>query len=51
MKKFINSVDDLVRDSVAGLVMAHEDLLTLNEAHLFVSRRTPKKSGVALVSA
>ena len=50
MKKFINSVDDLVQDSVAGLVMAHEDLLSLNEAPLFVCRRTKKKSGVALVS-
>jgi len=50
MKKFINSVDDLVHDSVAGLVMAHEDLLVLNETPLFVRRRTPKQTRVALVS-
>jgi dihydroxyacetone kinase-like protein len=50
MKKFINSIDDLVRDSVAGLVMAHEELLALNETPLFVCRRTPKQSGVALIS-
>ncbi|HEV7912620.1 MAG TPA: dihydroxyacetone kinase subunit DhaK [Albitalea sp.] len=50
MKKFINSVDDLVHDSVAGLVSAHEDLLALNESPLFVCRRTPKQSRVALVS-
>ena len=50
MKKFINSSDDLVHDSVAGLVMAHEDLLILNETPLFICRRTPKQSRVALVS-
>ena len=50
MKKFVNSVDDLVHDSVAGLVMTHEDLLALNETPLFVCRRTPKQSRVALVS-
>jgi phosphoenolpyruvate---glycerone phosphotransferase subunit DhaK len=50
MKKFVNSVDDLVHDSVAGLVMAHEDLLALNDSPLFVCRRTPKQSRVALVS-
>jgi len=50
MKKFIDSVDDLVRDSVAGLVMAHEDLLALNETPLFICRRIPKQSRVALVS-
>ncbi|MED5619109.1 dihydroxyacetone kinase subunit DhaK [Ideonella sp. BN130291] len=50
MKKFINAPDDFVRDSVAGLVMAHEGLLALNEAPLFVYRRTPKQGRVALVS-
>jgi len=50
MKKFIDSVDDLVSDSVAGLVMAHEDLLALNETPLFIHRRVPKQSRVALVS-
>ncbi|HMC16366.1 MAG TPA: dihydroxyacetone kinase subunit DhaK [Albitalea sp.] len=50
MKKFINSVDELVQDSIAGLVTAHEDLLSLNETPLFVCRRTPKQSRVALVS-
>ncbi|NRF67462.1 dihydroxyacetone kinase subunit DhaK [Aquincola sp. S2] len=50
MKKFLNSSDDLVADSVAGLVMAHEELLALNESPLFVCRRTPKKKRVALIS-
>ena len=50
MKKFINSVDDLVLDSARGLVLAHQDLLALNEAPLFIHRRTPKQGKVALVS-
>jgi dihydroxyacetone kinase-like protein len=50
MKKFINSADDLVADSVAGLVTAHEDVLALHEHPLFVHRRQPKVRAVALVS-
>ena len=50
MKKFINAVDDLVHDSAAGLVMAHEELLALNDEPLFVCRRAPKQHRVALVS-
>ena len=50
MKKFINASEDFVRDSVAGLVMAHEPLLALNESPLYVYRRTPKQARVALVS-
>jgi len=50
MKKFINSFDDLVQDSAAGLVMAHEDLLALNEEPLYVCRRTPKQARVALIA-
>jgi dihydroxyacetone kinase-like protein len=50
VKKFITSVDDLVPDSAAGLVMAHADLLALNEDPLFIHRRTPKQGKVALVS-
>src|SRR5437868_5111334 len=37
MKKFINSVDDLVQDSAAGLVMAHEDLLEMECATVLVN--------------
>jgi len=50
MKKFINAVDDLVQDSVAGLVTAHEGLLALNAEPLFVHRRTAKRDRVALLS-
>jgi dihydroxyacetone kinase-like protein len=50
MKKFINAFDDLVQDSSAGLVLAHGDLLALNESPLYVYRRQPKQSRVALVS-
>jgi dihydroxyacetone kinase-like protein len=50
MKKFINAVDDLVQDSVAGLVAAHEELLALHSDPLFVHRRAAKRDRVALVS-
>jgi phosphoenolpyruvate---glycerone phosphotransferase subunit DhaK len=50
MKKFINAPEDLVRDSAAGLVMAHEDLLALNDSPLFICRRAPKRERVALIS-
>jgi dihydroxyacetone kinase-like protein len=50
MKKFINSFDNLVADSTAGLVMAHGELLALNESPLFVCRRVPKLNRVALLS-
>src|SRR5437762_4514901 len=50
MKKFVNSVDDLVPNSVAGLVAAHEDLLALNVDPLFVHRRAAKRDRVALLS-
>jgi dihydroxyacetone kinase-like protein len=50
VKKFINSVDDLVPDSAAGLVMAHPDLLALNPEPLFIHRRAAKQGRVALVS-
>lgn len=50
MKKFIDAVDDLVPDSAAGLVLAHQDLLALNADPLYVHRRDPKRDRVALVS-
>ena len=50
MKKFVNTIDDLVRDSASGLVLAHQDLLALNESPLFVHRRTPKQGRVALIA-
>jgi dihydroxyacetone kinase-like protein len=50
MKKFINSVDDFVPHGVAGLVLAHEDLLALNAEPLFVYRRSAKQGRVALVA-
>lgn len=50
LKKFIDSVDDLVAHSAAGLVSAHPDLLALHAEPLFVHRRQPKHGRVALVS-
>jgi dihydroxyacetone kinase-like protein len=50
MKKFINSVDDVVPDAIGGLVAAHPDLLAMHGDPLFVHRRTPKRDRVAIVS-
>jgi len=50
MKKFIGRVDNLVQDSAEGLVLAHQDILMLNAAPLFVHRRQPKQGRVALIS-
>ena len=50
MKKFINSVDGVLAESLDGLAAAHADLVALGPERKFVRRRelTPKK--VALVS-
>ncbi len=50
MKKLINAAQDLVRDSVAGLALAHQDLLAVNDTPLYVYRKQAKQGRVALVS-
>jgi dihydroxyacetone kinase-like protein len=50
VKKFLDAVDDLVHDSAQGLVLAHPQLLALNDEPLFVCRREAKRDRVALVS-
>ncbi|MEE6287756.1 dihydroxyacetone kinase subunit DhaK [Georgenia sp. MJ173] len=50
MHKLINDPADLVAESVAGLVAAHEDLLELHTDPLFVSRREAVPGKVGLVS-
>jgi dihydroxyacetone kinase-like protein len=50
MKKLINSVETVLKEQIAGLVAAHNELI-LNEEPLFVTRRTPAGQGkVALMS-
>jgi len=50
MKKLINAVDDVVKESLAGFCEAHSDIVRLGEAAPFILRRNLKPGKVALVS-
>lgn len=51
MKKFINSIDTLLDESLLGFAKAHADIIQLNAEPHFVRRIYPPKSGkVALIS-
>jgi phosphoenolpyruvate---glycerone phosphotransferase subunit DhaK len=50
MKKFLNSVDTVLTESLDGFVAAHADILVLGDQHKFVRRRTLKPGKVALIS-
>jgi dihydroxyacetone kinase-like protein len=51
MKKFLNSVETLLDESLHGFAKAHEDIVQFNEEPRFVHRVTPSKLGkVALIS-
>lgn len=50
MKKFINSVDGVLAESLDGLVAAHADLVALGPERKFVRRRELNPKKVALVS-
>jgi dihydroxyacetone kinase-like protein len=50
MKKFINSVDSVLAESLNGLAAAHADILTLGPERKFVRRRELNRKKVALVS-
>lgn len=50
MKKFMNSVDTILSESLAGFASAHGDLLTLAPSGKFVSRKDLKPGKVALIS-
>jgi len=50
MKKFINSVDDVLAESLDGFAAAHADLVALGEGRKFVRRRELNPRKVALVS-
>jgi len=51
MKKFINTVDTLLDETLLGFAKAHADIIQLNAQPHFVSRITPTRSGkVALIS-
>lgn len=51
MKKFINSIDTLLDESLLGFAKAHSDIVRFNPQPHFVSRKIPGKAGkVALIS-
>lgn len=50
MKKFINTPDTILTESLDGFAAAHADLVVLGGEHKFVRRRTLKPGKVALLS-
>src|ERR1700740_3068426 len=50
MKKFINSPDTLLAESLGGFAAAHSDIVALGPEHKFVRRRALTPIKVALVS-
>jgi dihydroxyacetone kinase-like protein len=50
MKKIMNRVDDFLAESLAGFATAHDDLVTLNSAPVFVRRKQLTSGKVALIS-
>ncbi|MFK0687029.1 dihydroxyacetone kinase subunit DhaK [Mesorhizobium sp. IMUNJ 23033] len=50
MKKFLNSVDTMLTESLDGFVAAHADILVLGEEHKFVRRKVLKPGKVGLIS-
>src|ERR1700685_1754972 len=50
VKKFINSVDTMLAESLDGFAAAHGDIVTLGPERKFVRRRSPNLNKVALIS-
>jgi dihydroxyacetone kinase-like protein len=50
MKKFINSVETMLAESLDGFAAAHADIITLGPERKFVQRRLPHIDKVALIS-
>ncbi|MBZ9768637.1 dihydroxyacetone kinase subunit DhaK [Mesorhizobium sp. CA6] len=50
MKKFINSVDTVLAESLDGFATAHADILMLGDDRKFIRRRALKPGKVALIS-
>ena len=45
MKKFINNVDDFLKESLSGFGKAHSDIIKVNFEPNFISRKTKTKKG------
>lgn len=50
MKKFLNSVDTILSESLAGFAAAHSDLVMLDSSGKFLQRKELKQGKVALIS-
>ncbi len=51
MKKFMNSVDEILNESLQGFAAAHADIVRLHGKPVFVTRAAPTRKGkVALIS-
>lgn len=50
MKKFINSVDSLLDESLRGFALAHQDIVQWNEEGRFVQRKNITSEKVVLIS-
>jgi dihydroxyacetone kinase-like protein len=50
MKKFINNADNLLAESLQGFAQAHDDLVTLVQDPMYLTRKTPAKNKVAIIS-
>jgi len=51
MKKFVNDVDDILKEALDGFGRAHADLVSVHHDPAFVTRAKPAKKGkVALIS-
>jgi phosphoenolpyruvate---glycerone phosphotransferase subunit DhaK len=50
MKKFINSVDTMLAESLDGFAAAHADIVALGPERKFVRRRRPTPGKLALIS-
>lgn len=50
MKKFMNSVDTVLSESLDGFVAAHADILVLGDEHKFIRRKVLKPGKVTLIS-
>jgi len=50
MKKFINSVDTMLAESLDGFASAYPDIIALGPERKFVRRRTPNPNKVVLIS-
>jgi dihydroxyacetone kinase-like protein len=50
VKKFVNSVDMMLAESLDGFAVAHADIVALGPERKFVRRRSPAADKVALIS-